>query len=557
MVLALLTETLLANAPFELIVRQPGKPDREVPLVPGVTLVGRSEECELQLADIGVSRKHIRLHIRPEQVFVEDLGTRNGTFLRGQRVTGTAPLSPGDILLIEPFSIELRARYGNATPPTPDARREAGARVDVVSGPSLAQGSYLIGPTGLSIGRSEFRDLVILDPAASRHHCDVALQNGTWRLIDNGSSNGVFLNDQRVLDARLTHGDLIRIGNTELRFVDLGVASADVGATPTPAPRLGRDPTHELSLPLPDTLAITPSVQDDTQSAGHGTDTDRIARPIVPWLPVSIGFVGVALMTLTATLAVGVVVLLLLPRAPALPIPPERPVRPPPWRVEVAADAPNLTVAALFEQGVASMRAHQPGPALTAFYRVLLLEPGNRAAERLSYTAGEHLLIGSLEGTLQTNSAARAARDAERDALISQLPRRSAAAALRDQFRDDPLVLATTGWGPSAAEAEVATRIDEATALANDGRWTEASSAFAEALRQTRNPALLERARFGRSGVRLRLAQAAASAWRAGVEAERRGDLERAKADYSLALERDPTHVSARLRLAALAGASP
>jgi pSer/pThr/pTyr-binding forkhead associated (FHA) protein len=545
---------------FEIIVRRPGKPDRTVPLVPGVTLLGRSEDCDVQLADIGVSRKHARLHIRPDQIFIEDLGGSNGTFLRGKRISGTTPLAQGDIVVIEPFSVELRSGPAAFTPPTPEARREAHARVDVISGPSLAQGSYLVGPAGLSIGRSEYRDLVILDPAASRHHCDIILQNAKWRLVDNGSSNGIFLNDQRVLDARLSHGDVLRVGNTELRFIDLGADGAKGSPAPpaapvAPRPEPSRDATAELSLPLPDALDVTPKVRDDIDHFPSAADTDRLARPIVPWLPVSIGFVGVALLTLTATLATGLLVLLLLPKGPTIHVPTQAPPKPPTWTVSGArADA---SVEQLFADGIAAMRARKPGDALPSFHRVLVLEPGNRAAERLSYTAGEHLLASALEAEMRAATTAKSALDAERDALLAAWPRRAAAAALQERFRDDPLVLATTGWTPSAAEVELAARIDEAIKLGNEGRWPEARSGFEEALRQTRNPVLKERARLGRDAARLALARAASSAWRAGVAKEHAGDVAGARSAYERALVHDPTQAAARIRLARLPAGAP
>lgn len=553
---------------FEAIVRRPGKPDRHVTLVPGIMLLGRSEKCDVPLPDLGVSREHARLHIRPDRVMLEDLNSANGTFIGSSRVRGTVPFMPGDRISIEPFEVELRALTTGMTPPTPEMRRKARARVDVISGPSLAQGSYLITDDGLSIGRSELRDLVILDPAASRHHCDIKLEGGQWRLVDPGSSNGVHLNDERVLDARLTHGDVIRIGNSELRFVELSPEHAEPSS---PVRRPSQDSTQELSLPLPDSSEVTPPAADDAprpaepRSYGHDappwadteTQTDALRQPILPWLPVSIGFIGIALLTLTATVVLGLGILLLQPRPAAVPLPPELATAPPTWSVPLPSGAASATVPELFDSGVQHLKARRAGPALQAFYGMLTQDPGNQVAQRLSYAAGEYVLVDALEKHMRASIDERTTRDAERDALLGEYPRRQAATSLYERFRDDPVVLARTGWSPSEAEREIATRIDEAYRLAHEGRWPEAQSGFTEALRDTNNPVLKERARVGRDAARWQLARQSATAWRAGVVAERNGDLTAAQQSYRQALERVPTHASARIRLERLTGQRP
>ncbi|WP_434390231.1 sigma-54-dependent Fis family transcriptional regulator [Melittangium boletus] len=59
--------------------------------------IGRSPSCELPLpADDRMSRRHARFFVRDAQVFVEDLGSRNGTAVNGERIQGEVALQPGD-----------------------------------------------------------------------------------------------------------------------------------------------------------------------------------------------------------------------------------------------------------------------------------------------------------------------------------------------------------------------------------------------------------------------------------------------------------------------------
>lgn len=67
-------------------------------LASGDTLVGRGDECILQLDDPAISRQHIRVTRLDGNITVTDLGSSNGTFVNGELVLGTQPLHIGDEL---------------------------------------------------------------------------------------------------------------------------------------------------------------------------------------------------------------------------------------------------------------------------------------------------------------------------------------------------------------------------------------------------------------------------------------------------------------------------
>ena len=76
---------------FTLILR-----NREVPLRKGETLLGRSRDATIRLQQKGVSRLHARIRIRDGEATIEDLGSKNGTYLRGERIASPAPAGDGD-----------------------------------------------------------------------------------------------------------------------------------------------------------------------------------------------------------------------------------------------------------------------------------------------------------------------------------------------------------------------------------------------------------------------------------------------------------------------------
>jgi DNA-binding winged helix-turn-helix (wHTH) protein len=83
--------------------------DREVALHPGENLLGRVEEGVAWLPSSSVSRRHARVVVEGGQVLLEDLGSKNGTFLRGQRISAPTPLADGDVIRLGRVSMMLRA----------------------------------------------------------------------------------------------------------------------------------------------------------------------------------------------------------------------------------------------------------------------------------------------------------------------------------------------------------------------------------------------------------------------------------------------------------------
>ena len=70
--------------------------DREVALSPGANLLGRTHEAAVWVEDSSVSRRHAILRVEGDRVTVEDCGSKNGTFVDGERVEGPRRLAPGE-----------------------------------------------------------------------------------------------------------------------------------------------------------------------------------------------------------------------------------------------------------------------------------------------------------------------------------------------------------------------------------------------------------------------------------------------------------------------------
>ena len=71
-------------------------------------LVGRVASADLRLDDPLVSRLHARIEMRDDGVYVEDLGSRNGTRVEGEPVAGSRRLERGEEITIGTASIIFR-----------------------------------------------------------------------------------------------------------------------------------------------------------------------------------------------------------------------------------------------------------------------------------------------------------------------------------------------------------------------------------------------------------------------------------------------------------------
>ena len=75
----------------------PGSPlESPHPLGEGITVIGRDRDAPVRIDDTTVSRHHARIIVTGDVARIEDLDSKNGTFLEGKRVRKSVVLSNGD-----------------------------------------------------------------------------------------------------------------------------------------------------------------------------------------------------------------------------------------------------------------------------------------------------------------------------------------------------------------------------------------------------------------------------------------------------------------------------
>ncbi|MCS7260805.1 MAG: FHA domain-containing protein, partial [Anaerolineae bacterium] len=141
-----------------LILQEGNSPQRQWLLDAPEVLIGRSPDCRVVLNDRQTSRHHARIACTPKGYILEDLGSKNGTYLNGQRLTKPARLVDGDEIGIA-FAARLRFVDAGATVPlTLETPRRPQIRIDPASRSVWVAGQELAPP----LSPAQYRLLALL-----------------------------------------------------------------------------------------------------------------------------------------------------------------------------------------------------------------------------------------------------------------------------------------------------------------------------------------------------------------------------------------------------------
>jgi pSer/pThr/pTyr-binding forkhead associated (FHA) protein len=170
--------------------------------------IGSKSECDLVVDSARVSGHHCRLWRDESGYSLEDLGSTNGTYVNGVRLTGPVRVARGD-------SITLGVTTPMPWPPESDAPGSRGTS----PAPELPRTEPVLGFHGAAmvIGRAADCDHVLDVPMVSSHHARLYRTfDGDW-IEDLGSANGTFVNGRRVEGkVAVKSGDAINLGTYSL-----------------------------------------------------------------------------------------------------------------------------------------------------------------------------------------------------------------------------------------------------------------------------------------------------------------------------------------------------
>jgi len=95
----------------------------------------------------------------------------------------------------------------------------------VVLSESLSGRSYELSAEKTTIGRLDDNAFILPEPSVSSHHCEIVLQGDAVLIKDLNSTNGTFINGEKIGEGTLKPGQTLRLGQLELKL-DTPVAAA-------------------------------------------------------------------------------------------------------------------------------------------------------------------------------------------------------------------------------------------------------------------------------------------------------------------------------------------
>lgn len=99
-------------AQFTLVVTMPDETAEVFSLVEGAQIVGRELSCDLTIPDTSISRRHARITVEAGTVMLEDLGSKNATFVDGQKLTTSVAIHPDSLIR---FGLSIEASLEHAS----------------------------------------------------------------------------------------------------------------------------------------------------------------------------------------------------------------------------------------------------------------------------------------------------------------------------------------------------------------------------------------------------------------------------------------------------------
>lgn len=235
-------------------VEEPGRPPFRLS-TQGVSF-GRDPACDIAFdpSKIMVSRKHAMIRFDADRFALEDNGSFNGSYVNDQRIAGPTPLYHDDILRfgiggpalrfvsptnVAPAGLDLAGQrsisVGNLADAfeLPDPARSKTMVFKLDNSASQLPGNEAVQPQllmsltfgdkkELSIGRDSANDITLDGLQISGRHARLLNTAGGIFIDDLGSTNGVYVNGERVSRQQIAPADRVQIGLFEIRIDAVG-----------------------------------------------------------------------------------------------------------------------------------------------------------------------------------------------------------------------------------------------------------------------------------------------------------------------------------------------
>jgi len=201
--------------------------------------IGRNPGNDILIDNVGVSRRHAVIKVSGDRVVAEDLGSANGTFVNGERIT-SCELRDGDEILVLKHRLMYRVPKEGVTPKV-EAPRDTGQQTMYIAPGAIAQAAagkpdtpgpklrprlilpdltkFALEAEEVTLGSGADCEIRISGLFVARAHARIVPEReGQFKIIHLGGLLGTRVNGEKISEHLLKHGDEIVIGKQKLLF---------------------------------------------------------------------------------------------------------------------------------------------------------------------------------------------------------------------------------------------------------------------------------------------------------------------------------------------------
>ena len=222
------------SEPPRLVVKLKNRPLKTYKFIGKELTIGRHPDNDIEIDNLSVSRKHASITIRGNEYILNDLGSRNNTYLNGKKAKSEV-LKDNDTISIGKYQIQFKMPEIKEKPPVELDRtviipgyhkKSSGIDIDF-SGKSESparllqrknQEIHLLDRDRVVIGKSRKADIRFSGLLAPRVELEITRENDEYIIKKTRGNKEVRINGERMHEKTLEEEDLIAVGSEEFVF---------------------------------------------------------------------------------------------------------------------------------------------------------------------------------------------------------------------------------------------------------------------------------------------------------------------------------------------------
>jgi pSer/pThr/pTyr-binding forkhead associated (FHA) protein len=213
-------------------------------LAGGELTIGRVPGNGIVIDNAGVSRRHGVIRVKEDKVVLEDLGSANGTFVRGQKIE-TCELHDGDEIVVVKHRLVYRIPKEADAPPKAEPAADAGQKTMYIDSAAMAQAmgakpgpartetaaalrprlilpdlkKFALEENEVTLGSGASCQIKLSGMFVGKEHAKIVrTKEGQFKIQHLSGMAGTRVNGEKITEHVLKHGDEIEVGKQKLLF---------------------------------------------------------------------------------------------------------------------------------------------------------------------------------------------------------------------------------------------------------------------------------------------------------------------------------------------------